>query len=388
MKQFQSSRQFIEFLASKNELKIIDEPLDIYLEIPALAYLEVKKPDSKALLFTKPIDKKNNVAFEIPVLMNVFGSFNRLNLIANADANDIAKSIQKLIKPTKPKGIKEFLSMAKDFFALRNVLPIYSKHKGQCQEIIKLDSNVNLFSLPILTTWEGDGGPFITFGQVYTKSLDGTKKNLGMYRLQVYDKNHLGLHWQIHKDSNHFFHEYKKAGEKMPVSIALGGDPLYIWCGQAPLPIGIFELMLHGFIRKKRARLCKCITNDLFVPSDVDIVIEGFVDTQILRDEGPFGDHTGFYTPIESYPVLEVSAITMRKKPIFPATIVGKPPLEDKFMGYLTERVFLPLLQTTTHGLVDYHMPENGVFHNLILVKIKPQYPAHAQQLMHAFWGI
>ncbi|TLD96097.1 menaquinone biosynthesis decarboxylase [Helicobacter jaachi] len=382
------SPQLIAFLQSHNELTIIDEPLDIYLEIPQLAYIEVKKPTSKALLFTRPICKKSGKTFDIPVLMNVFGSQKRLELIVNKPIPSIARHIQNLLQFSPPKGIKQIWHKLKELYALRSVFPKYSKKRGLCQEIIFKDEHINLFDLPILTTWERDGGAFITMGQVYTQNLQGTQKNLGMYRLQVYDEKHLGLHWQIHKDSQHFFHEYKQAKQKMPVSIALGGDPLYIWCGQAPLPLGIFELMLYGFIREHKPLLCQCVTNGLFVPYDVDIVIEGWVDTAQMRDEGPFGDHTGFYTPIEPYPVLEVSAITMRKKPIFPATIVGKPPLEDKYMGYLTERVFLPLLQTTAHGLIDYHMPENGVFHNLIFAKIKPEYPSHSKQIMHNFWGV
>ncbi len=382
------SHQLITFLQSHNELTIIDEPLDIYLQIPQLAYLEVKKPTSKALLFTNPICAKSGKTFDIPVLMNIFGSHQRLNLLVDKPIPQIATHIQHLLRFSPPKGIKEIFSRLKELAHLRFVFPKYTKSKGLCQDTIIIGEEINLFNLPILTTWEHDGGAFITMGQVYTQSLDGKAKNLGMYRLQVYDEKHLGLHWQIHKDSQHFFHQYKQAGEKMPVSIALGGDPLYIWCGQAPLPMGIFELMLYGFIRSKKPVLCPCITNPLFVPNDVDIVIEGWVDTTQMRDEGPFGDHTGFYTPIEPYPVLEASAITMRKKPIFPATIVGKPPLEDKYMGYLTERVFLPLLQTTAHGLKDYHMPENGVFHNLIFAKIKPDYPSHSKQIMHNFWGV
>jgi 4-hydroxy-3-polyprenylbenzoate decarboxylase len=196
------------------------------------------------------------------------------------------------------------------------------------------------------------------------------------------------MHWQIHKDSNHFFHQYKKAGKKMPVSIGIGGDPMYIWCGQAPLPIGIFELLLYGFIKKENAKLVKCITNDLYVPHDVDFVIEGYVDPNKMIIEGPFGDHTGYYTLEEEYPVLDVTCITSKKNPIFAATVVGKPPLEDKYMGYATQQIFLPLLKTTAPDLIDYHMPENGVFHNLILAKIDLRYPGHAQQMMHAFWGV
>jgi 4-hydroxy-3-polyprenylbenzoate decarboxylase len=279
-------------------------------------------------------------------------------------------------------------SMLKNLFSLKNVFPKRLNSSGEAQEIIKLGDDVNLFDLPILTTWEQDGGAFITMGQIYTQNLNGDKKNLGMYRLQIYDKNTLGLHWQIHKDSNHFFHEYKKAGKKMPVSIAIGGDPLYTYCGTAPLPIGIFELMLYGFIKNESAKLIKCKTNELYIPHDVDFVIEGFVDPSKSRIEGPFGDHTGYYTLEEEYPYLEVTAITSKKEPIYLATVVGKPPLEDKYMGYATERVFLPLLKTNAPDLIDYHMPENGVFHNLILAKISPLYPAHSKQIMHTFWGV
>jgi len=377
----------IQLLKDNNLLKIIEEPLDIYLEIPHIAYIEVKKEDSKALLFTNPIDKKNSKKFDIPVLMNVFCSQEAVELfIGNGDK--IAAEIQSLLKMKPPSGFMDKLSMFGQLFNLKSVFPKRLNSKGECQEIIKLGKDAKLSDLPILTTWEQDGGPFITMGQVYTTSLDGKMHNVGMYRLQVYDDQTLGMHWQIHKDSNHFFHQYKKAGKKMPVSIGIGGDPMYIWCGQAPLPIGVFELMLYGFVKKENARLVKSITNDIYIPYDVDFVIEGFVDVENLRIEGPFGDHTGYYTLEEEYPFLEVTAITSKKNPVFAATVVGKPLLEDKYMGHATERIFLPLLQTTAPDLCDYYMPENGVFHNLILGKIKTAYPGHAQQIMHAFWGV
>ncbi len=380
----------IELFAKHHEICIIDTPLDIYLEIPHLAYLEAKKSNGgKALLFTHPIDKKKHKTFDIPVLMNIFGSKRRMELIVNQPADAIAQKILQLLEFKPPKNIFEFFKTIKMMSALRHIFP--KKRRwfcAPCQEVVLQGDLVDLYQLPVLTTWEYDGGPFITMGQIYTQSLDGTKKNLGMYRLQIYDQKHLGLHWQIHKDSQHFFNEYKRANQKMPVSIALGGDALYTWCGQAPLPHGVYELFLYGFIRNQNPRVQKCLSNPLFVPYDADIVIEGWVDPNILKDEGPFGDHTGFYTPIEPYPVLEVSAITHKKHPIFPATVVGKPPLEDKYMGHLTERIFLPLLQKTAQGLVDVYMPENGVFHNLILAKIHTNYPAHAKQLMHSFWGV
>jgi 4-hydroxy-3-polyprenylbenzoate decarboxylase len=377
----------IGLLKKHNLLRVIEDELDIYLEIPHIAYVEVKSPNSQALLFTNPIDKKTGKKFKEPILINVFCNAKAVELLIG-DGDAIANEIRSLLKMKPPTGFMDKLSMFGQLFSLKSVFPKKLSSRGMCQEVIKQGSQAKLSDLPVLTTWEQDAGPFITMGQVYTQSLDGSMSNLGMYRLQVFDDHTLGMHWQIHKDSNHFFHEYKKAGKKMPVSIGIGGDPMYIWCGQAPLPIGVFELLLYGFVKKQNARLVKSITNDIYVPYDVDYVIEGFVDPSKMRIEGPFGDHTGYYTLDEEYPFMEVSAITHKKDPVFAATVVGKPPLEDKYMGHATERIFLPLLQTTAPDLIDYYMPENGVFHNLILAKIKTLYPGHAQQIMHAFWGV
>jgi 4-hydroxy-3-polyprenylbenzoate decarboxylase len=378
----------IDLLRSKGELRLIETPLDIKLEIPHLAYAEVKKPDGgKALLFTHPIDKATGHKFDTPVVMNLFGSYKRTELLFGREIEGVASEIEKLLHMKPPQGFKEKIGMLGDLFAMKDIFPQKLKTRGSCQEIVTQGDDVNLYDLPILTTWEEDGGPFITMGQVYTQSLDGALVNLGMYRLQVYDKNHLGMHWQIHKDSSHFFDQYQRAGKKMPVSIAIGGDPLYTWCATAPLPYGVNELLLYGLIKKESPKLVESLTTPLFIPEDVDFVIEGWVDTAKLRTEGPFGDHTGYYTLKEFYPELEVSAITHRKDPYYLATVVGKPPLEDKYMGWATERVFLPLLKTNASDLIDYHMPENGVFHNLILGKMKPLYKGHAKQFMHIFWG-
>lgn len=380
-------KEAIELLKKNDLLRVVDDELDIYLEVPHVAYVEVKKEDSKAVLFTNVVDRKNGKKFDEPVLMNVFCNEKAVKLFIG-DGDKIGAEIESLLKMKPPTTFSEKLSTFGKLFSLKNTIPKKLKGKGECQQVIKLGSDAKLSDLPVLTTWEQDGGPFITMGQVYTTSLNGEMKNLGMYRLQVYDDNTLGMHWQIHKDSNHFFHEYKKAGKKMPVSIGIGGDPMYIWCGQAPLPIGIFELMLYGFVKNKNAQLVKSITNDIYVPKDNDYIIEGFVDPSQMRIEGPFGDHTGYYTLEEEYPFMEVTAITSKKNPVYLATVVGKPPLEDKYMGHATERIFLPLLKTTAPDLIDYYMPENGVFHNLILAKIKTLYPGHAQQMMHAFWGV
>ncbi|GAA7349407.1 menaquinone biosynthesis decarboxylase [Helicobacter pylori] len=382
-------RDFLKLLKEHNELEVIDTPLEVDLEIAHLAYIEAKKPNGgKALLFTQPIRKERNQikTFDMPVLMNAFGSFKRLDLLLKTPIESLQQRMQTFLHFNAPKNFTEILKALKDLWDLRHIFP--KKTARPKDLIIKRDKEVNLLDLPILKTWEKDGGAFITMGQVYTQSLDHKKKNLGMYRLQVYDKNHLGLHWQIHKDSQLFFHEYAKAKVKMPVSITIGGDLLYTWCATAPLPYGVYELMLYGFMRGKKARMMPCLSNSLSVPKDCDIVIEGFVDCEKLELEGPFGDHTGYYTPIEPYPVLEVKTISYKKDSIYLATVVGKPPLEDKYMGYLTERLFLPLLQMNAPNLIDYYMPENGVFHNLILAKIHTRYNAHAKQVMHAFWGV
>ena len=379
----------IELLRKNSELQVIEDELDIYLEIPHIAYAEVKKKDGgKALLFTNVIDKKTNTKFEEPVFMNVFGSYRRCELLFGRTIESVADEINKLLHMKPPTGIADKISMASQMFSLKNVFPVRQSGKGECQEIQYLDKEIDLYKLPVLTTWEQDGGPFITMGQVYTQSLDGSMVNLGMYRLQVYDKNHLGMHWQIHKDSSHFFDQYQKAGKKMPVSIAIGGNPLYTWCATAPLPYGVNELLMYGLITKKPAKLVKSLTTPLYIPGDVDYVIEGWVDTTELKVEGPFGDHTGYYTLEEPYPVMEVSAITTKKEKVFLATVVGKPPLEDKYMGWATGKIFFPLLKTTAPDLLDYHMPENAGFHNLILAKMQPLYKGHAKQFMHAFWGV
>ena len=378
----------IELLKETNEVTIIDDALDIYLEIPHLAYAEVKKKDGgKALLFTNVVDKKTGKKFDEPVLMNVFGSYRRCELLFGRSIQSVADEITNLLHMKPPEGLLNKISMAKELFSLKNIFPKRQSGEGECQEIKHFHDAINLYDLPVLTTWEQDGGPFITMGQVYTQSLDGEMVNLGMYRLQVYDKNHLGMHWQIHKDSSHFFDQYQKEGKKMPVSIAIGGNPLYTWCATAPLPYGVNELLMYGLITKKPAKLVKSLTTPLYIPRDVDYVIEGWVDTQELRVEGPFGDHTGYYTLEEHYPVMEVSAISMKKERIFLATVVGKPPLEDKYMGWATGKIFFPLLKTTVPDLLDYHMPENAGFHNLILAKMQPLYKGHAKQFMHAFWG-
>ncbi|EAL9438083.1 menaquinone biosynthesis decarboxylase, partial [Campylobacter jejuni] len=379
-------KEFIQILKENDLLRVIEEPIDVDLEIAHLAYIEAKKGEKgKALLFKNPIDKKLNKQYKFPVLMNTFCNEKALNLAFGRDYEEVAEEISKLIKLHIPTSFKAKMDFFMNLLSFKNIPPKRLKKNKALYDYEILNS---LEELPMLKTWEDDAGKFITMGQVYTQNLDKTQNNLGMYRLQMSDKNELLMHWQIHKDGANFYHEYKNAGfKKMPVSIAIGGDPLYIWCSQAPLPKGIFELLLYGFIKKTPVKLTPC-ENGIFVPYDSDVVIEGYVDLEEFKIEGPFGDHTGFYTPAELFPVMKVEKIYAKKDAIYQATVVGKPPLEDKIMGLGTERIFLPLLQTSVPDLLDYNMPENGVFHNLILAKIDAKYPAHAQQIMHAFWGV
>ncbi|QSY20956.1 menaquinone biosynthesis decarboxylase [Campylobacter jejuni] len=379
-------KEFIQILKENDLLRVIEEPIDVDLEIAHLAYIEAKKGEKgKALLFKNPIDKKLNKQYKFPVLMNTFCNEKALNLAFGRDYEEVAEEISKLIKLHIPTSFKAKMDFFMNLLSFKNIPPKRLKKNKALYDYEILNS---LEELPILKTWEDDAGKFITMGQVYTQNLDKTQNNLGMYRLQMSDKNELLIHWQIHKDGANFYHEYKNAGfKKMPVSIAIGGDPLYIWCSQAPLPKGIFELLLYGFIKKTPVKLTPC-ENGIFVPYDSDVVVEGYVDLEEFKIEGPFGDHTGFYTPAELFPVMKVEKIYAKKDAIYQATVVGKPPLEDKIMGLGTERIFLPLLQTSVPDLIDYNMPENGVFHNLILAKIDAKYPAHAQQIMHAFWGV
>lgn len=373
---------FLEEFKKNNLLKVIDERVDINLEIAHISYIEAKKKDSKVLLFTNVFDGDKKLQY--PVVTNTFANEKALKIIFKDELENIASRLRDTLKPKCPNSLRQKFDLLLNLLELKEIFPKYVKN-GDVKDI-KIFKNINLFELPILKTWEDDGGRFITMGQVYLKDLDGSE-NLGMYRLQVRNKNELLVHFQVHKDGARIFDEYKRANKKMPIAVAIGGDPLYIWCAQAPMPRGIFELLLYGFLRKKRANLIKCETNEIFIPNDCDFVIEGEIDPNEFALEGPFGDHTGFYTPIDFFPVMKVRAITHKKDPKFIACVVGKPPLEDKFMGLATERIFLPLLQNINPDLIDYKMPENGCFHNLILAKMKVEYKKASIKLMHTLLG-
>jgi 4-hydroxy-3-polyprenylbenzoate decarboxylase len=363
----------------------IETPLEVELEIPHLAYIEAKKANPQILLFKNP--RRNGRPLPIPVVMNLYANREVVEAIFGRPIGEWEGEIERLVKLKPPANWEEGVALLQQLFRLKNLLP-KRVSTGESQQVIFQGEAVDLFQLPILKSWELDGGPFITAGQVYTQSLDGKVKNVGLYRLQVYSKNRLGLHWQIHKDGHHLFWEYKRAKKPMPVSIAIGGDPLYLWAASAPFPPGIYELGVVGWLRGRRVPVVKSVSNPIEVPADADIVIEGWCNPEELEVEGMFGDHTGYYTLPEQFPVLNVTAITMKREPLYYSIVVGKPPVEDKWIGYPTERLFRPLLQLTTPGLVDYHLPEAGCFHNLLVGKIAPRYPGHSLQIAHSLWGV
>ncbi|MCB0279802.1 MAG: menaquinone biosynthesis decarboxylase, partial [Calditrichaeota bacterium] len=286
-----------------------------------------------------------------------------------------------------PTGFGQMLTKVKELSAVRKFLPKHVK-QAACQEIVYTGDEIDLNRFPILKTWPDDAGPFITLPLVFTKSLDGKAKNCGMYRMQVYDQRTTGMHWQIHHDGSNFFSEYRKAGKRMEVAVAIGADPSLAFAAIAPLPPKIFEVLIAGFIRNKPVEMVKCKTVDIEVPAEAEIILEGYVEPDELQSEGPFGDHTGYYTLEEDYPVFHLTAITTRKNPVYWTTVVGRSPQEDcYFGGKATERIFLPMFRTIAHEVTDMLLPWDGCFHNCMILSMKKQFPLHARRLMSQIWG-
>jgi 4-hydroxy-3-polyprenylbenzoate decarboxylase len=286
-----------------------------------------------------------------------------------------------------PVTLMDKIKLLPELLSMSRFLPRVRKGVAPCQEVILTGDEVDLTKLPVLFCWPGDGGPFITLPVVFTRSLSDGKRNAGMYRMQIFDKRTTGMHWHIHKDGAHHYHEYKKAGKRMEVAVAVGTDPAVTYAATAPLPRGVDEMLLAGFIRRKPVEMVKCVTVDLEVPANAEFILEGYVDPDELRIEGPFGDHTGYYSLKGEYPVFHVTAITHRKNPIYSATIVGKPPMEDCYMALATERLFLPMIKTILPEIKDYMLPWEGVFHNIAVVAIDKEFPHHAGKVMNGLWG-
>jgi 4-hydroxy-3-polyprenylbenzoate decarboxylase len=377
---YNSLSNFVQVLENAGELRRISYPVKAELEIAEIAD-RVMKAGGPALLFEN-VSGKN-----IPLLINAFGSLKRMAMALGVnDIEEIAKKIAKLVQIQPPKTFKEKIQLAGELIKLAGLPPKIVKD-GACREVIQHDPDLTI--LPVLTCWPGDAGPFITLPMVFSKDPVKGTRNVGLYRMQVFDARTTGMHWHLHKvGARHFQHRKGSVG-KMELAVCLGGDPAMIYAATAPLPDQIDEILFAGFIRNKGMELIKGVTVDVEVPANSDIVIEGYVDpSEPLRCEGPFGDHTGFYSLADDYPVFHVTCITHRKDPIYPTTIVGRPPMEDVFLGKATERLFLPLIRVTLPEIVDMNLPIHGVFHNLAIVSIKKEYPAHARKVMHALWGL
>ncbi len=382
---YYSLREFIERLEFENELVRIAEPVSPVLEIAEIADRVSKQPGGgKALLF------ENVEGSDMPVLINAFGSHKRINAALGVhDIEEIPKEIERFIKLSPPQSLFDKVKLLPMLLEASAFPPkLIGANKAPCQEIVHLGDDVDLSRIPILQCWPNDAGRFITFPMVINRDYERRVRNVGLYRMQVFDDKTTAMHWHIHKDGAHFFHEYRRQNKIMEVAVAIGGDPAACYSASAPLPYGIDEFLLAGFIRKAPVELVKCKTVELEVPASAEIILEGFIDPAELRKEGPFGDHTGYYSQDGDYPVLHLTAITHRKDPIYLTTIVGKPPQEDFYLGNATERIFMPLLKTQAPEIVDMHMPVEGVFHNCVIVSIDKRYPLQARRLMSAFWGL
>ena len=389
--------EFLSALDKAGELKRIPFEVDPHLEITEFADRAVKS-GGPALLFEKPT--VNGVVSKFPLAINTMGSRRRMAMALGLDSiQELAEQMQLILKAKPPTSLKSAWKLAMQGLDLLNAKPKHVR-SGPCKEVVrrfdeksevrsqKSGDIPTLLNLPILQCWPKDGGRFITFPCVHTKDPDTGERNLGMYRMQVYDGQTTGMHWQVHKVGARHGKRYYERGERMPVAVTIGGDPAYTFAATAPLPDGLDEILFAGFIRKKSVELVKCETIDLEVPADVDFVLEGYVQPGETRAEGPFGDHTGFYTPVDDYPVFHLTAITHRRDAVYPCTIVGIPPMEDFHMGAASVAVFLPVFQMNFPEIVDMALPAEGVFHNLVFVSIRKQYAWQAYKIMHGLWGM
>jgi len=374
--------EFVSTLESRGELVRVTRRVNPVLEVSAIAD-RVMKAGGPALLFEQVGDSK------FPLVINAYGSRARMSLaLGTPDLEDHARAIEALLNMRPAMNAVGLAQLAEALPELAHVPP-RPTGTGRCQDVVLEGDEVDLGLLPVLTSWPDDGGPFLTLPNVITRDPASGARNIGMYRMQVLDRNTTAMHWQVHKTGARHFRAARERGlTRLDVAVALGGDPALTYAATAPLPDGIDEWMLAGFLRKSAVKTVRCKTVDLEVPADADFVLEGYVDPrEALVDEGPFGDHTGYYTPRDKFPRFHVTAITHRTDAVYPCTIVGPPPMEDAWLGKATERIFLPLLRTLFPEIVDMNLPIEGAFHNLVLVSIKKQYPRHASRIAHGLWG-
>lgn len=382
---WKNQQEFINALEKEGELLRIKTFVDPHLEIAEITDRISKSGDGgKAILF-------ENTGYDFPVLMNAYGSEKRMCMALQVNSlNDMAAEIESLfhLLSSPKENIIDKLKLLPKLGEFASWMPKVKKGRGECQEVVM--ENPDITKIPVLTCWPKDGGPFITLPVIHTKDPHSKSRNVGMYRMQVFGPTLTGMHWHKHKVSAKHFSMYKQLGQKMPVAVVLGGDPVYAYSATAPLPENVDEYMLAGFLRKKKVELVKCISQpELEIPADADFVIEGYVDpADDLIWEGPFGDHTGYYSLPDWYPRFHITAITHRKNPVYPSTIVGIPPQEDAWLGKATERLFLaPIKMTMVPEILDMDMPVEGVFHNLVITKIQKDYAGQGQKVMNAMWG-
>jgi len=373
-------RDFVAALERAGELRRISVEVNPILEVAEIAN-RASKRGGTALLFERV------KASSMPLLINAFGSPARMNLALEVKSLDeLAAELQEVLELKAPEGLLAKLKMLPKLQELASAFPKIVKD-GPCKEVIVHD-NSSLDGVPIIQCWPQDAGRYITFPLVFTRDPETGVRNCGTYRMQVFDERTTGMHWHIQKGGAAHYRKAKRQGRRIEVGVAIGADPAVCFAGTLPLPEGIDEMLVAGFIRKKPVELVKCETVDVEVPANAEIVLEGYVDTEELRREGPFGDHTGFYSLADDYPVFHLTCITHRRQPIYHTIIVGRPPMEDCHMAAAIERLFLPVMKKHLPEIVDFHMPFAGVFHNLILVSIEKQYPGHARKVMHALWGL
>jgi len=375
---YKDLKSYLKALKAKNILTEINVEVDPELEITEIAD-RVSKAYGNALLFKKVKGS------EFPLVINAMGTYERLNMGLGVDSLDeIAEQIEDYMNVSAYVTLMGKIKSIPKLAPLPFIFPRKVK-SAPCQEVI---TEPDLNALPILKCWPQDGGKYITLPLVFTKDPENGQQNVGMYRLQVYDEKTTGMHWHLHKDGKEIYEKYRKLGKKMPVSVALGCDPAIIYSATAPLPKMIDEMIFAGYLKKKGVELVKCVTNDIYVPAHAEFILEGYVDLEEKRLEGPFGDHTGYYSLSDMYPVFHLEKMTHKKNAIYPTTIVGKPPMEDCYLGKATERIFLPLMKIQTPEIVDMDMPLEGVFHNCAIVSLKKAFPRHANKLLYALWGL
>ena len=381
---FKDLREYIAFLEQKGDLRRVSTPVNFELEITEIAD-RVVQSGGPALLF------ENVVGYDTPVLINMFTSDQRMAWALGVDhVDDLVARMHGLLQLMQgpPEGLLNKLRTLGQLVHLGSFQP-KTVRNAPCQEVVLQGAEVDLYQFPILKCWPEDGGRYITLPLVITKDPETGVQNYGIYRMQVYDARTTGMHWQTHKvGAHHYRVSQEQQLEKLEVAVALGGDPATIWSGSAPLPPDLDEMVFAGFIREDGVELVKAKSVDLLVPAQAEIVLEGYVTPGEERMEGPFGDHTGYYSMPDPYPVFHVTTVTHRRSPIYPTTFVGRPPKEDYWMGKVTERVFLPLIKLMLPEIVDMNMPAEGIFHNLVLVSIKKEYPGQARKVMMGLWGL